>query len=70
MQRSSFGPHRGEISWAATQKPKAMPRIVRLGRPANDNFRRPGVRTWFLVAAASVAGAALALALAGNWRLF
>ena len=65
MARSSFGPRRGETSWAATQTPKAQPRIVRVGRPANDNYRRPGVRTWMFVA--GLAGAALAL-VAANWR--
>jgi len=38
-----------------------------MGRPANDNFRRRGVRTWMLVA--GLAGAALAL-VAANWRFF
>jgi type IV secretory pathway TrbD component len=68
MQRSSFGPHREETSWAATQTPRLQPRIVRVGRPANDNFRRPGgARTWMLIA--GLAGAALAL-VAANWRFF
>ncbi len=55
------------MSWAAAQTPKAQPRIVRMGRPANDNFRRRGVRTWMLFA--GLAGAALAL-VAANWRFF
>jgi hypothetical protein len=67
MARSSFGPRQGETSWTATQTPKAQPRIVRVGRPANDNFRPRGVRAWLLVA--GLAGAALAL-VAANWRLF
>jgi hypothetical protein len=67
MARSSFGPRQGETSWAATQIPKAQPRIVRVGRPANDNFRPRGVRTWLLVA--GFAGALLAL-VAANWRFF
>ena len=67
MVRSSFGPRQGETSWAAIQTPKVQPRIVRVGRPANDNFRRRGVRTWMLFA--GLAGAALAL-VAANWRLF
>jgi len=68
MARSSFGPRQGRTSWAATQTPKAQPRIVRVGRPANDNFRRPrGVRTWILFAV--LAGAAFAL-VAANWRFF
>ncbi|MGQ3298025.1 hypothetical protein [Reyranella sp.] len=67
MARSSFGPRQGETSWAATHTPKAQPRIVRVGRPANDNFRRPGVRTWMFVA--GLLGAAVAL-VAANWRFF
>jgi hypothetical protein len=67
MATSSFGPRRGETSWAATQTPKARPQIVRLGRPANDNFRRPGWRVWMFVA--GLAGAILALMIA-NWRFF
>lgn len=68
MARSSFGPRQGETSWAATQTPKAHPRIVRVGRPANDNFRPRGLRTGMLVVAGLV-GAALAL-VAANWRFF
>jgi hypothetical protein len=67
MPKSSFGPRRGETSWAATHKPKALPRIVRLGRPANDNFRRPGLRPWMCVA--GLAGALVAV-LVANWRFF
>lgn len=67
MARSSFGPRQGETSWAVTQTPKAQPRVVRMGRPANDNFRRRSGRTWMLVA--GLAGAALAL-VAVNWRFF
>lgn len=67
MARSSFGPRQGETSWAAIQTPKAQLRIVRVGRPANDNFRRRGLRTWMLFA--GLAGAALAL-VAANWRFF
>jgi len=67
MARSSFGPRQGETSWAATQTPRVQPRIVRVGRPANDNFRRRGLRMWILVA--GIAGAALAL-VAANWRFF
>jgi hypothetical protein len=67
MARSSFGPRRGETSWAASQTPKVQPRIVRVGRPANDNFRPPGARTWMFVV--GLAGAALAL-VAANWRFF
>jgi hypothetical protein len=48
MARSSFGPNRA-ATWAVTQKPRPMPRLVRLGRPANDNHRRHGVLTRLLV---------------------
>ena len=68
MQRSSFGPRQGDTSWAAIQTPKLQPRVVRVGRPANDNFRRPGgMRTWMLIA--GLAGVVLAL-VAANWRFF
>ena len=69
MVRSSFGPRQGETSWAATQTPKTKQRIVRLGPPANDNIRPPGVRTWLFVAAAGITGAVLALVVS-NWRFF
>jgi len=42
-----------------------MPRVVRLGRPANDNGRRPRFLTRVVVLALS--GIVLALVLA-NWR--
>jgi hypothetical protein len=41
MARSSIGPNRA-ATWAVTQKPRPMPRVVRLGRPANDNQDRYG----------------------------
>jgi len=41
MARSSYGPNRA-TTWAVTQKPRPIPRVVRLGRPANDNYRRYG----------------------------
>jgi hypothetical protein len=65
MARSSYGPRRA-TTWPVTQKPKPTPRVVRLGRPANDNFRRPGVLTRLLVL--GVAGLLLAFVLA-NWRI-
>jgi len=39
MARSSYGPNQA-TTWAVTQKPRPMPRVVRLGRPANDNHHR------------------------------
>jgi hypothetical protein len=43
-----------------------MPRIVRLGRPANDNSRRP--RLWLRMSMLGVA-AVLALLAVANWSL-
>ena len=47
MARSSRGP-RQATTWAAEQNPRPLPRIVRLGRPANDNVRRLGPLTFAL----------------------
>ena len=58
MAKSSFGPNRA-ATWTVTQKPKPMPRIVRLGRPANDNYSRHGI-SWML-RMLGIAAAALAL---------
>jgi hypothetical protein len=44
-----------------------MPRIVRLGRPANDNFRQPGLLTRAVVLA--IAGLLLTFVLV-EWRFF
>ena len=41
MVRSSRGP-RQATTWAAEQNSRPLPRIVRLGRPANDNVRHFG----------------------------
>jgi hypothetical protein len=43
-----------------------MPRVVRLGRPENDNFRRPSVLVRLFVVALA---AALALLAVVNWQL-
>jgi len=40
MARSSRG--RQATTWAAEQNSRPLPRIVRLGRPANDNVRQLG----------------------------
>lgn len=58
MAKSSFGPNRA-ATWTVTQKPRPMPRIVRLGRPANDNYRRHD-GSWML-RMLGLAAAALAL---------
>jgi hypothetical protein len=47
MARSSNGPNRA-ATWAVTQKPKPRPHVVRLGRPANDNYRPHGALTRLL----------------------
>jgi hypothetical protein len=65
MARSSQG-QRPAATWAVAQKPRPMPRVVRLGRPANDNFRRS--RLWFHLFVMGLA-AALALLAAANWSL-
>ena len=44
-----------------------MPRVVRLGRPANDNFRRPNILTRVIVAGLGLALVTLVLA---EWRVF
>jgi hypothetical protein len=44
MAISSRGP-RQATTWAAEQNPRPLPRIVRLGRPANDNVRQFGPLT-------------------------
>ena len=65
MARSSHGP-RQATTWAVTQKPRPIPRIVRLGRPANDNARQPSVLVRLFVVALA---AALALLAVVNWQL-
>ena len=65
MARLSRGPRRA-LTWAAEQNPRPLPRIVRLGRPANDNDRPYG-RVARVVAAGAAAVAALAALL--HWHL-
>ena len=62
MARSSFGPNRA-ATWTVSQKSRPMPRIVRLGRPANDNHHRHGVLRSFLML--GFAAALLALVVSG-----
>jgi hypothetical protein len=45
---SSRGSHR-TTTWAVDQKPRSMPRVVRLGRAANDNARQTGINTRLFV---------------------
>lgn len=44
MARSSSRGSRQVTTWAVPQNPKPQPRMVRLGRPANDNARRPNLQ--------------------------
>ena len=60
MARSSRG-SRPVTTWAAERHPRPQPRIVRLGRPANDNVRQVGLAT--RLAAVGVAALAAVFAL-------
>ncbi len=61
----SYGSRRAS-TWAVAQKPRPMPRIVRLGRPANDNARNS--RRWLRALAVALATAVVMVALY-EWRL-
>ena len=60
MLGSSHGSRR-TASWATAQKPRTTPRVVRLGRAANDNARRPNLRARLVVAGLALALVVLAL---------
>ena len=60
MARSSRGPRRA-TTWAAEQSPRPLPRIVRLGRAANDNDRPYGRAARVAVMGAAALAALLAL---------
>ena len=60
MLGSSHGSRR-TASWATAQKPRTTPRVVRLGRAANDNVRRPNLRARLVMAGLAIALVALAL---------
>ncbi len=65
MARPSFRPNRA-ATWKVTQKQRPISRIVRVGRPANDNRRRHRGLTGFLlpgVAAALLAALVIGLRL-------
>jgi hypothetical protein len=66
MARSSRGP-RPATTWAAEQNPRPLPRIVRLGRPANDNVRRYSPLTLALYGTFAAAVAVFALV---HWQVF
>ena len=63
MARSSHGSHR-TLPWAVTQRARPMPRVVRLGRAANDNARRPAWRARLILI---VTAATVAVLAAGRW---
>ena len=65
MAISSRGPRRA-TTWAAEHNPRPLPRLVRLGRPANDNSRRIGATTRKLIVIFSAVTAVLALM---HWAL-
>ena len=66
MARSSRGP-RQATTWAAEQNPRPLPRIVRLGRPANDNVRQ--VRPLAVALSGAFATVVVLLALV-HWQVF
>jgi hypothetical protein len=66
MARSSSHESRRNNSWAVDQKPRSMPRVVRLGRAANDNIRRTNLKArLFIVTLATT----LAMVAMYHWRL-
>ena len=65
MARSIHGSRR-TTTWAVAQKPQPMPRVVRLGRAANDNVRRTSLGTRLIVIAIATILTMLALY---DWRL-
>jgi hypothetical protein len=65
MARSGQGSRRA-TAWAVAHKPRPMPRVVRLGRPANDNARGPHLRIRLLVMLLATALVTFALY---DWRL-
>ena len=65
MARSSRGP-RQATTWAAEQNSRPLPRIVRLGRPANDNARPFGPLSRLVAAVFAATVAVLALV---HWQV-
>jgi len=66
MARSSSFGSRRTSAWAVDQRPRPLPRVVRLGRAANDNARAPGTNARLLIVVATMTLAMLALY---GWRL-
>ena len=65
MARSSHGSRRA-TTWAVERKPQPMPRVVRPGRPANDNARQSNAAVRVFVIALATALTVLMLL---DWRL-
>ena len=61
MARSPHGSRR-TLHWAAAQSARPVPRIVRLGRAANDNARVPAERARVVAVCVVLAVAAYVLA--------
>ena len=66
MAISSSRGSRRTTTWAVDQKPRTMPRVVRLGRAANDNTQQTGLKTCLLVV---VSFTALVMFAMYYWRL-
>ena len=60
VPRTTHGSRR-TAAWATAQKPRSMPRVVRLGRAANDNMRRPNLRVRLVAVGLLLALAAFAV---------
>ncbi len=65
MARSTRGSH-ARTTWAVAQATLPRPRVVRLGRAANDNFRRPSLQVRLLVVTLATMLVMMALY---DWRL-
>ncbi len=65
MPRSSHGSRRA-TTWAVAQNPAPRPRLVRLGRAANDNAGGPSLATRLLVV---VIATALVIVAMYDWQL-
>ena len=55
MASSSSRGSRQVTTWPVPQNRKPQPRMVRLGRPANDNARRPNLQARLLLVALATA---------------
>ncbi len=64
MSRSPHGSPR-TAAWATPQKPRTTPRVVRVGRAANDNTRPPSLRAWLTAASLALAVAAVVWLMVG-----